>query len=120
MVEFSSGFLVSVRRRALRGRVWFKVLDGAERAILTLAPRCVEVVRSPMLVDAVAKILVKVYEALRSPLERFRSQVAMPLAAEISSIAQKWGNLDAEAWARDKGFIRYLAVCKFNDISIFR
>jgi len=120
MVEFSSGFLVSVRRRALRGRVWFRVLDGAERAILTLAPRCVEVVRSPMLVDAVAKILVKVAEALRTPLARFRSQVARPLAEKISLIAQEWGNLAAEAWVRDKGFIQYLAVCKFNDISIFK
>ena len=120
MVVFSSGFLVSVRRRALRGRVWFKVLDGAERAILTLAPRCVEVVRSPMLVDAVAKILVKVAEALRTPLARFRSQVARPLAEKISLIAQKWGNLAAEAWAGDRGFIQYLAVCKFNDISIFK
>jgi hypothetical protein len=120
MVEFSSVFLVSVRRKALRGRVWFKVLDRVERAILTLAPRCIEVARSPMLIDALAKILVKVAEALMSPLERFRNQVARPLAGKISLIAQKWGNLDAEAWAFDKGFIRYLAVCKFNDITIFR
>jgi hypothetical protein len=120
MVEFSSVFLVSVRRKALRSRVWFKVLDRVERAILVLAPRCIEVARSPMLVDALAKILVKVAEALRSPLERFRSQAAMPLAGKISRIAQKWGNLDAEGWALDKGFIRYLAVCRFNDTSIFR
>jgi hypothetical protein len=120
MVEFSSVFLVSLRRKALRGRVWFKVLDRAERAILTLAPRCVEVARSPMLIDALAKILVKITEALMSPLGHFRSQVAMPLAEKISLIAQKWGNLSAEAWARDKGFIQYLTVCKFNEISIFR
>jgi len=120
MIEFSSGFLSSVRQRALRSRVWFKALNSAERAILTLAPKCVDAVKSPMLVDFVAKIIVKVTEALRSPLERFRNKVALPLAEKISRTAQKWGNSQAENWASDKGFIQYLAVCKFNDVTVFR
>ena len=120
MVEFSSSFLLSGRRKALRSRVWFRVLSSTERAILSLAPRCVDVVRSPRLIDIVAKILVKVAEALRTPLERFRSQVAKPLAEKISLVAQKWGNVSAKLWALDKGFIQYLAVCRFNDITIFR
>ncbi|MEM2889698.1 MAG: hypothetical protein QXR42_09565 [Candidatus Bathyarchaeia archaeon] len=120
MVEFSSSFLVSVRQRALRCRIWFKALNSAERAILTLAPRCVDAVKSPLLVDAVAKIIVKITEALRSPLERFRSQVAVPLAERISRVAQNWGNTQAKDWAFDKGFIQYLAVCKFNDVTVFR
>jgi len=120
MVEFSSSFLLSVRQRALRSRVWFKALNSAERAILTLAPKCVDAVKSPMLVDFVAKIIVKVTEALRSPLERFRNQVAVPLAEKISQIAQRWGNVQAKKWASDKGFVQYLAVCKFNDVTVFR
>ncbi len=116
MIEFSSGFLLSVRQRALQSRVWFKALNSAERAILTLAPKCVDAVKSPMLVDFVAKIIVKVTEALHSPLERFRSQVAVPLAEKIAFLAQKWGHRSAYTWALDKSFIQYLAVCKFNDI----
>jgi len=73
-----------------------------------------------MLVDFVAKIIVKITEALRSPLERFRNQVAAPLAEKISQIAQKWGNSQAENWAWDKGFIQYLAICKFNNVTVFR
>jgi len=120
MVEFSSAFLLRVRRRALRSRVWFRVLDSAERGILSLVPRCVEVVRSPELILAVARIVVKIEEALRSPLERFRSQVAKPLAVRISCLAQSWGYEGAEAWADDEAFIGCLAVNKFNDISLFR
>ncbi|MBS7633227.1 hypothetical protein KEJ15_06390 [Candidatus Bathyarchaeota archaeon] len=120
MIEFSSSFILSIRQRALRSRIWFKALNSAERAILTLAPKCVDAIKSPLLVDAVAKIIVKVAEALRSPLERFRSQVAAPLAEKISLIAQKWGNTQAKDWAFDKGFVQYLAVCKFNDVTVFR
>ena len=120
MIEFSSGYLLKIRRKALRRHVWFTVLDRAERAILNLVPKCVDRARSPALIDVVAKIIVKIQEALRSPLERFRNQVAKPLAQKISQIAQKWGYKNATEWAEDKAFIQYLAIGKMNDNSIIR
>ena len=120
MIELSSNYIMTVRRKALRGRVWFRFLDAAERAILRLVPRCVDKVRSPRLIDIVAKIIAKISEALRSPLERFRSQVAKPFAEKISLIASKWGNRSAGKWADDLAFIQWIAVNKFNDISMFR
>ena len=117
---FDSSYLLEVRRKALRSRIWFKILDDAERAILSLVPRCVNRVKSPKLIDAVAKILVKIQEALKSPLERFKNQVAKPLAYRISAIARKWGNKHAKEWPENEGFVQYLAIVKFNDLLIFR
>ncbi|MCS7119988.1 MAG: hypothetical protein RMJ07_06405 [Nitrososphaerota archaeon] len=118
-VRFGRDFLMSIKRRAIRCGVWFRVLGSAERAILSLAPKCVDTVKSPLLVDAIARIVVKVAEAMRSPLERLRSQIAAPLADRISRLAIGWGNPSAISWAKDKGFIQYLAVCKLNDVTIY-
>ena len=120
MFRFSSSFLLSLRREAFRRRVWFRVLSSAERAILTLAPKCVDTVKSPVLALAIARIVVKIRKALMSPLAVFRSLVARPLAERLSRIAQKWGYVGVHEWIWDEGFINYLAVCKYNDISIYR
>ena len=118
MFKFSSRFILSIRREAFRRRVWFRVLSSAERAILTLTPRCVDTVRSPVLALIIARILAKIKKALMSPLAAFRSLVARPLAERLSRIAQKWGYVGVHEWIWDEGFINYLAVCKYNDISI--
>ena len=120
MIEFDADYLLKVRRKALRSKLWFKILNSAERAILTLAPKCVDRIKSPKLTLALAKIIVKINQALRSPLSLFRSQVARPIAEKISLIAQRWGNKSAREWAEDPKFITYIAVIKFNDNPVFR
>jgi len=120
MVEFNADYLLRIRRKALRSKLWFKVLDSVERAILSLAPKCVDRIKSPKLTLAVARIIVKIKQALRSPLDLFRSQVARPIAEKLSLIAQKWGNKSAWKWAEDPSFIRYIAIIKFNDNPIFQ
>ncbi|MHA1210528.1 MAG: hypothetical protein ACTSRF_15070, partial [Candidatus Freyarchaeota archaeon] len=116
---FNSRFLSKIRWKAIRSRVWLNVLDVAERGILTLVPKCVDVVKSPYMIDVLAKIVVKLKKALMSPLERFRREVAWPLAARISRIAVGWGNKSAAEWAEDKNYVKWLAVNKFNEITIF-
>lgn len=120
MMDLSSRLILELRRRALRRGVWFKVLDRAERAILDLVPKCVDRPKSPRLIDAIAKIIVKLKTALASPIKKLRSQIGWPLAQKISQIAQKWGNKRACEWAWDEAFINFLTVCKYNDIAIFR
>ena len=39
---FRSSFLNDVRKRAIRGRVWFRALDGLERGILSLSSRILD------------------------------------------------------------------------------
>jgi hypothetical protein len=118
-VEFNSGFLLRIRRHALRKGVWFRVLDSAERAILSLVPRCMEKARSSKLIDMLAKIVVKIMEALKSSVTDLVSRVGRPLAKKLSGIAMKWGHRTAAEWAVDEGFARYLAIVNMNGIRVF-
>jgi hypothetical protein len=104
-----------MRRKALRNGVWFKVLDGAERAILNLVPRYVSTPRSAKLIDMLAKIIVKINNASKSQIHYIISQVGMPLARRLSGTAQKWGHKTAADWALDGGFWRYLAIMDMNN-----
>lgn len=120
MVEFDSVYLLRMRREALRKGVWFKVLNRAERAILNLVPRCMGKPRSAKLIEMLAKMIVKVKEALKSEIANFTSHVGKPLARKLSRIAQKWGHKTAHKWATDERFAKYLAIVNMNDIPAFR
>jgi hypothetical protein len=119
-VEFDSFFLSKMRRKALRKGVWFRVLDCSERAMLSLVPRCMEKPRSAKLIDMLAKIIVKIKDALKSRIHDLISQVGRPSARRLSLIAQKWGNMAAVGWALDAGFWEYLTVVDMNNIPEFR
>ncbi len=114
MVKFSSAFLLKMRREALRKRVWFKVLDGTERALLYLVPRCMETPKNATLIDALAKIIVKIKNALKSRMANLVLQVGRPLAEKLSLTAQEWGHKTACKWARDEGFWKYLTIVSLN------
>jgi hypothetical protein len=120
MARFDTVFLLRIRAHALRKGVWFRVLNRAERAILYLVPRCMETPRNPTLVDMLAKIIVKVKDALQSGVVILTSQVGRPLARTLSRIALQWGHKAAGEWAGDAGFARYLAIVNMNNIRIFR
>jgi hypothetical protein len=115
MVEFSSVFLLRLRRKALRRRVWFKVLDVTERALLYLVPRCMETPKNATLIDALAKIIVKIKMALKGRVANLVCQVGKPLAEKLSLVAQEWDHKTAGEWARDEGFWKYLAIVKLNN-----
>lgn len=112
--------LVLIRRLAIRKRVWFRVLDGCERAIVSLTIRCVDEVRSVKLASILAAIVAKVTEAVRGVVERMTESFGRELAFRLSLIAVGWGNLEAWAWRFDVGFMRFLAVCYMNTPGLFR
>jgi len=74
----------------------------------------VDRVRSAKLARIVTAIVDKLEEAVRSRVERLMGSVGGSLARRIAEIAVSWGNLEAEKWALDKGFIRYVTVMKMN------
>jgi len=55
--------LVRTKRKAIRGRVWFRVLERVERAIVDLAIRCVDSVRSVRLEEIMVRIIEKLENA---------------------------------------------------------
>jgi hypothetical protein len=102
--------LARIRLLALRRRVFFKVLNRVERALFYLATKVVIRVRSRVLADALNSIVEKLIDAMESTVSRQMKHIGVPLAEKISRIAQKWGNMSASEWARDRGFIQYLAI----------
>jgi len=112
--------LENIRRKALRQRAWFKVLNRTERAIISLTIRCVERVKSPKLARIITAIIAKLKEAMESKVKRLMETVGCALAQKISRIAQKWGNILAFRWARDSGFIQYLTVMQVNTPRMFQ
>ena len=114
---FTSKFLLSFKRKALRKGVWFKALDNVERNIINLTAKVVDRVESALLGVTIVKILHKLLEPLKSSFMR-RTGLGIKRAAQISAQAQEWGNENAESWTKDEGFVRYmmsLQIDPFND-----
>ena len=118
-VRFDASYLAKIRKEAWRKKVWFKSLSRLERNILDLASKCVNKPKSPTLIDILAKIVVKIKKALMSPIFHLIEQVGRPLAKKISKIAKGWGNKDADSWAKDERFIKYLTVIEMNNVPGF-
>ncbi|MEM2153037.1 MAG: hypothetical protein QW241_07990 [Candidatus Bathyarchaeia archaeon] len=120
MLSLDSCYLARVRLEALRRHVWFKALSSLERGLVDFVIRVVDRPRSLKLIEALARIIVKVKKAMISPLRWLMEQVGRPLARRISIVALRWGNRSAVEWAEDEGFIRYLTIMDVNNIPGFR
>ncbi|MBS7649305.1 hypothetical protein KEJ17_06670 [Candidatus Bathyarchaeota archaeon] len=116
-------FLLRLRRRALRCRAWFK-LEVEDRRFLDLVIATVERVRSLLLAGVLKPILGKLMKAMggfQEWMEAVYGRVGYWMivkgryqALKLSQIAQGWENRLATDWAKDLGFIRYLAVMELN------
>ena len=117
---FSRSALVLVRRKALRKRVWLKVLGRMERGLVNLTIRCVEQVRSSTLAAMLRSIVERLEAALRSRIERLMVAVGWPLAQRLAHFAVSWGNETALTWALDATFARHLTIVHMNHSEIYR
>ena len=112
--------LASIKQRAMRKRVWFRVLSRAERTIVSLTIRCVERIRSPVLARIVTAIVHKLTDALKGVVERLMETVGRLLAEKLSRVARAWGNLSAGGWAEDPGLVQYLTIMHMNTPRVFQ
>lgn len=112
----SGEWLTSLKRRALRRRVWFGVLTRAERGIVDLTIRCVDRIRSMRLALVIGRIVCKVLKAFRSGFLDRVERIGYDLAERISGIAVGWGYAEASEWRRDLGFVRHLGINAVNNI----
>jgi len=102
------------KTRALRRRVWFKVTSRLERGIVDLTIRCVERIRSPVLVRIVSGVVERILETLDNDfLERVK-KIGGEIADTACRIALSWGNMSASAWKSDPDFIGFLGVNAVN------
>jgi len=106
--------LVSLKRKALRKGVWFKVLSHVERSIYDLTMRAVNTIKSGKLLTTIRAMVEKLKNALESPVSALTRTIGRQLATELVRLAQSWGYPEALRWASDEGFARYLAICYMN------
>ena len=128
-VPLERGFLVRLRRWALRCKTWFR-LGVEDRRFLELVIAAVGRVRSRLLAKVLEPVLGRLVEALggfRGLMEALYGRVGYwmmvkgrGMAQRLSSLAKSWGNRSASGWAEDPSFIRYLAVMELNKPSIWR
>jgi len=111
---FTRGFLVDVRRKALRNGSWWRALDGSDRAFLDLTMRVVDRVRSVDLGVEIVKVLKKLRDAAKSSFVRLMESYGLERAKKLSQQALGWGYEEARGWSHDFGFIRYLAAMKIS------
>jgi len=104
---------VKIKSKALRTRVWFRVLSKVERAIIDLTIKCVEKIRSPTLESALSGIVCKILWTLENRFLVKVELVGRQLAENLSDVAQRWGNKNSH-WKHDQNFITYLGVCCIN------
>lgn len=117
---FARGFLVGVRRKALRRRVWWRALDGVERAIVDLTIRVVDRVQSVELGIEIVKVLKKLKDAMKTPFVRLMETHGLEWAKRLSDQASSWGYRSAKDWSYDFAFIKYLTVLEMNNPAGFR
>ena len=112
---FSRSFLVEVRKKALRTKVWWKALDRIDRAVIDLTIRVVDEVRSKDLGIEIVKILKKISDSLKSSFVRLMESYGLERARKLSEQALFWGYKEAENWKYNFGFVKYLTVIETNN-----
>jgi hypothetical protein len=106
--------LLKVKTRALRQKIWFRILSRTERAIMDLTLKCVERIRSRTLEATITNILDKMITALEQRFLAKANNIGREIAEKISEVAQKWGNDSAYLWRFDVSFITYLGISTLN------
>lgn len=106
--------LMRIKTRALRSKVWFRLLSRTERAILDLTIKCVDRVRSSVLAKAISEIISRLVRTLRENFMERAEKFGRMMAEGLSKVAQKWGNKNARAWKHERSYVIFLGVNAAN------
>ena len=104
----------------MRAGVWFRALPRIDRVLVDLTIKVTNNVRSITLAKNILVVVRKLERSLESSLLRAFREVGLPLAQELSLVAQTWGNLSAESWSSDSSFAFFLAVLHINNPKTFK
>src|SRR6267143_3630667 len=101
--QLSKNSLFHLKTKALRNRVWFRVLSRIERGLLDLTIGWVDHVKSTKLAKVLDEILTKLMRAMNYNVLG-ALQIGTALAQRISEWASDWGNNAATEWGSDPSF----------------
>ncbi|MBT7913298.1 hypothetical protein HN588_05260 [Candidatus Bathyarchaeota archaeon] len=110
----TQGFLVKIRKQAIRKRVYYRALDRLERGILDLSSRLLDSAKNVVLLQQLYEIVMKLEEALKGRLQRHMESFGLRRGTEIIMQAVKFGYREAVGWLRDPGLAEYLSVMDLN------
>jgi hypothetical protein len=113
--------LSTLRTKALRRGVWFASLSHEDRVLASLINKNIKIVKSATLATVIARIMGKLFYALRQ--SSFLSKIeaaGRPIAQAYSEKAHAMGNNNALDWAQDPNYIRYLGLMAYNSNSMTR
>lgn len=108
--------LSALRTKALRNGIWFESLSYEDRVLAGLINKNIKIVKNATLAAVIARIMGKLFHALKQ--STFLAKIEMlgrPLAERISEKAYSMGNKDAQNWAKDANFIRYLGSSAYQN-----
>ena len=111
---YTKNFLVSLRRKAIRKRLWYGTLDNLNRGIYNLTCIVVDRVKSPVLLHKILSIVKTLRDALKGEFTRLVESIGVERAWKASENASNWGHRDAWKWKNDSGFARFHAVIEYN------
>jgi len=106
--------LTSLKTRALRGKIWFKITSKLERSIVDLTIRCVERIRSPVLARTISEITGKILAALENSFPNRAEKIGAEITERLCEFALAWGNEKAARWKQNPDFIKFLGVNAIN------
>ncbi len=99
--------LSSMRTRALRKRVWYRVLNRMERGLVDLTIRWVDKVKNRTMTRVLLRILEKLEDALDNGMVRILEKGRIA-ALRLSQLATTWNDKLAFAWRYDQDFAKAL------------
>jgi len=106
--------LSALRTKALRSGIWFTSLSHEDRVLAGLIYKNIKIVKNATLAVVIARIMSKLLTALKK--STFLSKIEMlgrPIAQSVSEKAYLMGNENAQSWASDANFIRYLGTMAY-------
>lgn len=109
-LKLSRVFLVSIRTRALRKKIWYRALTQIERPLMNLTIDLVGEIRSIRLSFILERIVEKVNGILEDMLFGRIVNEGIKLALRLSHLAYSWGNLRALEWIQDNSYALYLGL----------
>jgi hypothetical protein len=106
--------LSALRTKALRKGVWFASLSYEDRVLAGLINKNIKIVKNATLAAVIARIMGKLFCAIRKSPFLFRvEQLGRPIAETYSEKAYSMGNKDAIHWANSPNFVRYLGMMAY-------
>ena len=105
--------LSTLRTKALRKGIWFQTLTHQERILAGLIRKHVKIVRNVVLATVIAKIVVKLINAIRNSFLDKIEKIGRPVAKIWSTSACAMGWNQAAKWIDDKEIVIWLGLTRY-------